>query len=89
MLICDKCERPLSRKYFMHVFHANGREQKIYCGVAPEVDDGNVYIYVDVDCEAARRAGNKVIVDGGRKYTMRDIDIRRTKNRILMVLPRV
>lgn len=47
--LCDKCDKPLSTRFWLHLFYEDGREEKIFNGTPP-TRGRYVAVYVDVKC---------------------------------------
>jgi hypothetical protein len=48
--LCNSCDKPLSERWWLHLFHDDGKEEKIFCGEAP-ASSRHVAVYVDVRCK--------------------------------------
>src|SRR5581483_7057579 len=93
---CDRCERPLSDKYWLQVFHDDGSMQRTYRGEPPK-SGRFVAVYIDSRCKkgsGGRRGsdmapGDPQVELGKNVFLMDDIRIVREGQRFLMVVPKM
>lgn len=92
---CSRCEKPLSSRYWLHLFFNDGREEKRRCGEIQKDDAPHVAVWIDYKC---KRGGKKVarthpidretvVHHNGGFFSLSDMTIIREGDRILMVMP--
>jgi len=98
--ICDRCEKPLSQRYWMTIFHEDGRIERAFRGKPPPDLGPAVVVNIDMRCSKGRKGKVKyddwaeVIPEAApvgpenRSYTLDDLMVLTEGKRILMVMPK-
>lgn len=96
-IICTRCERPVAKRYWMHVFKPDGSEEKTFCGQPAEKKE-QVVVFIDEKCptgwkgrlryrDSCGRPMETEVEDNLKSYKMSDLKILKKGDRFLMVMP--